>query len=868
VAFSPNSQYLASLGAANDGFLYIWSINSRNGSASLYASNKCTSNIAQIAWIGSSLITVGTRHVKVWRIDGSTVSTPIKATSGSISTSASFHRILLGRNCLLGPLLEGIFTSVVALSSSQAFIGSDSGDICLLDDSDNCQRLSRVANAGFGVTSIALNHDGSIVVSGVDGRTRCFDETALLSSKSQQPLEPNPSPEAVQTLPTFTVAMARLGKHMITVDDRRVIRLIHAASINDSTPPKVALQLPAHGGAVLGVRPLLSTDVASFFTYSADGTVLFWTPEGLCKRQITVELGQAESGDDSTVNELKVVRSCSKARVLITGDKLGVLRYVSSQLFCVYLLSHDRVIDEKTGKSIFTLRAHSGEITDIAVYEKNEILVASSGRDRTVQVFRKSQKAWELLQTLDEHVGAVTGVLFTSDGKHLISCSSDRTVVVREGLSRRERGELLTAFAIRRTVTLKATPVSMTLFNDRDDMLLISAVDRTVQKFNLHSGHQSASFKASDSEGGDSVVLSSLIHLCSINGQNILAGVSSTDKSVRLYDESGALVGRDWGHTEGVTDLTTIRSRSPNDSGIDGEVQKSLVTVAADGTVFIWAYDSNNGRSNVRRELSQSMELMGITPTRQPVSTKPPLRRVLSQSEMARFRQNSLEQEDVATPSQSGAAAKRAHRPLERKASRFSLAQTPKLDPSPMTTTGAFDSGRRRLKNRSPSPPSPQRSVRTVSRKPSLETSRMRGRQSTAGAPPTSAAADLSHSTDFVCRTLRSYRKKLSSSSDVLQAETLRELERELALTARAVGERAIKAKGKVDEGIMVKLLSQYSERLIEMLDERFKGLNTSTNSGSSAGEEDAGAGTPGDTRESIEIDDRGSKLVTESSAV
>ena len=57
VSFSPDSQYLASLGSANDGFLYIWSINSRTGSATLFASNKCTSNINKMAWLGSSLIT-------------------------------------------------------------------------------------------------------------------------------------------------------------------------------------------------------------------------------------------------------------------------------------------------------------------------------------------------------------------------------------------------------------------------------------------------------------------------------------------------------------------------------------------------------------------------------------------------------------------------------------------------------------------------------------------------------------------------------------------------------------------------------------------------------------------------------------------
>jgi hypothetical protein len=64
-----------------------------------------------------------------------------------------------------------------------------------------------------------------------------------------------------------------------------------------------------------------------------------------------------------------------------------------------------------------------------------------------------------------------------------------------------------------------------------------------------------------------------------------------------------------------------------------------------------------------------------------------------------------------------------------------------------------------------------------------------------------------------------------------------------LGLTARVVGEKAMKAKGAVDESIMVKLLSQYSERLIEMLDERFKGVVVSpSKENSSPTEENAAA--------------------------
>lgn len=57
LAFSPDSQYLATLGSPNDGFLFIWTINLKNGSAKLHSANKCTSFVRDMCWVGHSLVT-------------------------------------------------------------------------------------------------------------------------------------------------------------------------------------------------------------------------------------------------------------------------------------------------------------------------------------------------------------------------------------------------------------------------------------------------------------------------------------------------------------------------------------------------------------------------------------------------------------------------------------------------------------------------------------------------------------------------------------------------------------------------------------------------------------------------------------------
>ncbi|KAL3959880.1 hypothetical protein ACCO45_004997 [Purpureocillium lilacinum] len=75
--------------------------------------------------------------------------------------------------------------------------------------------------------------------------------------------------------------------------------------------------------------------------------------------------------------------------------------------------------------------------------------------------------------------------------------------------------------------------------------------------------------------------------------------------------------------------------------------------------------------------------------------------------------------------------------------------------------------------------------------------------------------------TEQACRTLRAYRKKLSSAEPIT-ADALTELDHELRLTAAALGDRAIRSKA-MNETVLSGLLDQYSERLVTLLDEKLR---------------------------------------------
>jgi WD40 repeat protein len=798
LAFSPDSRYLASLGYSTDGFLYIWSIDARTGAASLYASNKCVSTVNRMAWMGNKLITVGTRHVRIWKVDDPKSSMRIsKARASDISfLTGSFHKPLQGRNCVLDSLKEATFTSVVAVAPNRAIVASDRGDICLIDDSNNDQRFEKLLNAGFAVSSMAVDTRGRLHIASSQGGLKTVVIRKITSS-----LTPPSSPPPRVESPTVCVtdsnqigAVACLADYLVTVDSQRAIRLSHlCAADDDTTVGDVAHTLPAHGNSVLGVAALSTQPNAlhaSYYTWAVDGTVLFWNVDGSFRDELHVALEQLD-GPDPLPNELRTVRASADASYLITGDKYGVLR----------------IIDTTNKSSVYDFKAHAGEITSIAVHEEDQlVLVACASRDRTVQIFSRTADTWDLLQTLDEHVGAVNGIQFSRNGKRLVSSSSDRSIVVRDLLSREDGlGETIRAFIMLRAIMLKSSPVSMTWDIDQDDILLISSIDRQVHRYDIGNGQCLSSFRACDTEGGDAVVLSSLVHIPRGWSSSLIAGVSSTDKSIRIYEENGTLIARDWGHTEGVSDISLIQKVNGEDNG------KSLVTVAVDGTIFIWdlALQLPN-----RHDLSRSMDLLGPnTPVNADLlASRPPLRRVFSQSELARFQRSP--EEDNTTPTGNKSPK------LRKRLSKFALASTPKLEPSPLPS-GARESRaaawqgqgsiRMRNKNRSPSPPSP-RNPQNGKRRTSMDV-RPRTKAST------NEFGSLGASTESLCRTLRAFRKRLATSSDTMTSELAREVERELATTARAIGER-VKPK-EFDETVMVKLLDQYSERLVNMLDER-----------------------------------------------
>ncbi|MCJ1468725.1 hypothetical protein MMC07_007355 [Pseudocyphellaria aurata] len=800
LAFSPDSRWLCSLGDLHDGFLYLWSINEKSGAGNLHASNKCQ-NANAIGWVGRQLISFGTRHVKVWRLGSIPPASPSKIRSEKESRIEKISvspgpKTFYGRNCLLGPLINAVFTCLAAISDDKAILCTERGDVCLLvlDESDRAQRLDRVAQVAFSVSCVVIEKESGFVwVAGRNGRLQALSLHALSSKVSSD----SPCSSAASTsrsgLPSETkpsiLAMGMVQGRIVTVDSDHIIELRDIKNHDDGDTTLVhmkSIRQPAHESSVLGASILSQPNAydSEFFTWSTNGIALFWTLSGICKGRIKIALDQSISHNVDDGNELKILRAASFGDFYISGDKEGVLRHINCR-----------------GENISTIKAHSGDINDVAIHSgaSGIVLVVSCGRDRTLQLFQKAGEKLLLLQTILDHVASVNNVIFLNESS-LLSSSSDRTICVRTMAFRAGQS---VAFFPTRVIALKASPMTLSALPDHPNTIVFSTMDRQIHKYDVHLGRFTHSLKASDSAGGESVTLSFL------SAQNIkigdsqvrlLLGVSSTDRSIRIYNyDTGSILAKEHGQTV-VSSIALVQK-----TGESGHTSTLVISTGLDGTVMIWdlivrsSYLSDTGEATNRRE--------NIDPWKSPASVRP-LRRILSKSEISGFQRFLDNDGDSPTSARSKSPSQ-----LCKKTPRFSMANSAKLAIIPhsaehsLSSSSMANSSRRKIpRDRSPTSPSPISNVASKYKRCSLDGHRSKNN---------SDLNEFNTLAEQICMSLRALRKQLTSSTESVRWHTAEELERELNVTLRVLSEKT-KRTQPINEIISGDLLDEYLARMID----------------------------------------------------
>ncbi|KAI0806380.1 WD40-repeat-containing domain protein [Xylaria sp. FL0064] len=784
VAWSPDSRFLASLGSSNDGFLYVWRIDPKSGAARLFQQNRCTAYIKGMIWMGNNLVTLGVRHVKVWRIDEAQVTSPVKQKFiGDINSTTQAQKTLPGRNVLLGNMIEATFSCAAAIDDTKAVICSETGDVCLLDDLGKQTKLTHLLESGF-VTTCVTVRNGLVYIGGKSGNLVTFDLESLLKGSATCPQMTSEASTSVGVL-----ALGFIKDNLVTIDSRHSIDIWNQDHIPETprTEP-VSTPIPGCGEAAMGIGGLSQSNVtdAQFYTWAQSGYVVLWSTDGTIKSTFQVPLDEACFGEEpELVNQMVTLRATTDGKFFIAGDKLGFVK----------------VIDYVTKECVSSMKAHASDCQFITVYEdKSNLLIASCGRDRTAQLFhRLGNGEFEHFQTL-EFAARVSQVLIPSTDK-VITCSLDRTVQIHDLVTKEGDPDVMAAIPSR-TISLKASPTSMTMGPD-GKTLFVSQVDRSVHMFDVDGGRFAKSFKCLDESGADPVNLDSLTTRPATEKEPaFLLGLSNTDKSIRMYDTQGHFLAREWGHTEAIHGVALVEEDDTN---------RKVVSVGCDGTIMIWEIDlQDRGWGSASRDASPAKD--PNTPINQPT-----LRRVLSKTELAEFQR----------PSSAASGRRSPPRTLSKRRSLFlgnCLSPTALRTPvagqpsSPPAVIAEDTPSRRPSGTPSGSPPVSPKS--RVKRRPSAQTLNSTKTKTKSNGSLRSFGS-LNMSTEQTCRTLRAYRKKLASTDPISQ-EILAELDQELRLTAVALGDRATRSKAMSDT-MLSGLLDQYSERLVSLLDEKLR---------------------------------------------
>ncbi|KAL8695176.1 MAG: hypothetical protein Q9218_000344 [Villophora microphyllina] len=720
------------------------------------------------------LSAVGTRHVKVWRLE-QTSSSPLKTRrvldSISDGTSSSpMPRTFTGRNCLLGPLQDAVFSCVVGISEDKAVLCTQDGTVCLLDDASRSQRLVQVTKTEYSITCATLDESAGVVWIGGKGIEPEAIPLVVLLYPQNPPTELEiPTKERNSLIrkgvdkPDIT-AMCCVDRRLITTDTNHCIAIYDSVSVGDDALKALAMKrFPSHDSAVLGViiLPKLTRRQSDFLTYSENGRVLCWLWNGTCTSDHLVLLVQPLGQGPARLNGLRILRIVQTYETLLAGDRAGVLR----------------LLDADGAAEICAIKAHDGEIHDLTLQNLggDDSVAASCGKDRTIQIFRISRDECLLQQSLiNEHAGPIRKLELADNANILASMSSDRTIVLHNRVSRMDDS---IAFVSTRLITLKASPVSMSLVQGMSPILLVSTADRCVQKIGLTEGNVVDSFKTSDHSGGESVILSRLSvgvsHQLSARG-NVVAGFSSSDGSIRLYNaETGFMLAAVQGQSA-ISDLAI--AETPDH---DGCLSGRIVSTGFDGTTVVWHLTSSAPHSGLKHDFGE------IDPSKPPSqSDLRPLRRVISKTEIADFQRTLKDGGDAPISSRTLSPSR-----VYKKSSRCAISEVFKVPGSKIHAAGAFskpfaggDKHQVRLMHGSP-PLSPRVGLQSRSRRSSLD-----GRQ---GKMVVRSDTSINSIAKHVSDTLQAFRKRIATSKEYLDHDVAQRVQQELQATLTALAQRA-----------------------------------------------------------------------------
>ncbi|ESX02057.1 Mitogen-activated protein kinase-binding protein 1 [Ogataea parapolymorpha DL-1] len=497
LCFSTDSKRLCSLGLVNDGFLIVWKFTNKR--FVFRGSNKCSSIVNKLFWHDDHIITIGLRHIKVWREDVARAGT-----------------ILKGRNVLLKNFLNSNFIDIDCLNFSELIVMSDQGDLGIINLDDESIVLRKIYQLPSDTNQFKIDHiHEDVIIGGKELNIIPLNE--VFTAPINDTIRPTPSSPTKIVKRSGIMALQPLFdfKTLVYLQDEQILYV----DLLETGSPKVLISSLA--SKLNGLKRCFN------------GEILLWTKDGIVKRLENKEFVLLHSitlpPGDLLDNALSAL-DCS-SQDLVLGDRFGTL---------VFLQKREDFI--KGYRESIRVRAHESSINDIVMFTIAEYAFAAScSRDRTIQLFmKKGSDGWALFQTLTVHKGNVIKMLFTKN--MLIALSSDRTLSVHK-LEIKDEGPVLVQEKI---ISIKTSAMT---FGVTPEELVVATNDKNIIIYSLTTFEYLRSMKLFNKNFDPLQVDNFEIH-------DGLMFTSSPDKCIRLFQfKDGKLLSSQWGHSETIIGL-------------------------------------------------------------------------------------------------------------------------------------------------------------------------------------------------------------------------------------------------------------------------------------------------------------------------
>ncbi|KAJ9548772.1 hypothetical protein OSB04_021315, partial [Centaurea solstitialis] len=595
MAFSPDGKHLVSVGFPQDGYLCLWDWRSGR----LVKKLKACSSFSAVTSVSFSvdanfILTAGKKHLKIW-----TVGLPTKSRAKTNSLSLSMH----GKTLNLGHHKACTFTAITSSLKTNGNLAdgksgdlvlvyalTDSGVLCLLHGGLTITRsVNLKVEKGYALSASrefvacacnngevklytvgSLEYAGSLHYSEDKQSNKTANNTQFQSEASQV---------GIQQPPTFPDAIAC----QFSTSEKLVVvyrdHSLYIWNIHGKFQATKCCVLVSHSACIWDVQNLPCENMhdpslacvargcnggVSFATCSADGTIRLWDLALQSESQEpagssclvgagTFERESVVSGVTSQGYRSMAVSSDGKH--LAAGDSDGNLHIFNlntSDYTCIQDVHKAEILSLNFSLPV-KKRINSAEEVESYYF------LASGGSDRMIQLF-DANRNFDLIASVDDHSAAVTAVKLTGNGRKIISCSSDRSLIIRDVAGRGTQYDISHSH---QQIASGGTVCDLAIDTTTETVV----TDKSINIFNVAAGQVIRSFK----QGGDfgDPIKVALDPSCSY------LVCSYSDRSICMYDfMSGEMVACGLGHGEAINGIIFLPDC------------KHLV--GSDGCIFVW----------------------------------------------------------------------------------------------------------------------------------------------------------------------------------------------------------------------------------------------------------------------------------------